>query len=699
MSVMYSALGEMSEGELRRIIAHRPDVAYPTPPSLAALATRLALPGSIARVLRTLTAAEIAVLEVLGDYGAELEPVALERVDLPVDLPRCAARLRDRALIVGPDDALRLAPGALSALPPGWRILDPAPEGLAEVLAGLGQRERSVLETLASAGSIGTSRAAAPDADPELPVPRLISRGLLVRVNSQTVRLPRPVREALRGGTPRSYPLSPRPAGEAVEPSLVSSSSAAAGLDAVRQVRGVITRLIGAPIALLKDGSLGVRATAALGKELGFDPALAVTVAESAGLIGRGDIDAADCLAATREGLAWLDAPLYQQWAVVLCGWFASPWRTELDRKLLSEEMRAPEIRWERRGVVTQLREGPLDREDLGANLHHFAPLMASGLSYALIDKVVEEGHAIGALAHDMVSPPARALLDGADIAAATREMVPAEVDYVIAQADMTILAPGPLAPEVATTLEAFADLESPGIASLYRVTDASIKRALDAGRTAEELQAWLERHCAGEVPQAMRFAITDAARHHGALRAGAAMSYLRSRDEALLAAAASEVEGLRVIAPTVAVSDASVSQLVAQLRAAGFHPAAEDASGATLNTHEDPLLVAPTPSSLPKERAVDEAQLDRVVATLRSTSADEGAGEGEGEEGFFATLQSAARSRRHVTIGYVDKDGRGRLMTVLPLTVGAGRLDALDEATDRVVRVELPRITRVVVA
>ena len=49
--------------------------------------------------------------------------------------------------------------------------------------------------------------------------------------------------------------------------------------------------------------------------------------------------------------------------------------------------------------------------------------------------------------------------------------------------------------------------------------------------------------------------------------------------------------------------------------------------------------------------------------------------------------------------MGYVDKQGRGKTITVLPLSVTAGQVDALDEAKDRVVRIALPRVTKVVLA
>ena len=692
MSALHLALTRFSDEQLRELLDARPDAAFPTPASLASLATRLTLSGSIARALRRLTAADIALLETLGDAGAELDPVALDAINVPFDTREPLARLRTHALVFGPDEALRVAPGVLSALPAGWRILDPAPANLAQSLDTISPRERQVLDTLAASGSIGTTRGAAPDADPTLPVPRLLSLGLLVRVNSTTVRLPRPVREALRGTPVRSYPLEPIAPTNAVEQSRVDAASAAAGLESVRRVRRTITRLLESPVELLKDGSVGVRARAALEKELGFDPALAVTVAESAGLIGRGAIDDTDCLAATRDGVTWLGSALPEQWAVLILGWLASPWRTELDTKLLSEDSRAPEIRFVRLSVVKRLCAGAMDSETLSANLHHYSPILASGISPALLGSIVEEGHAIGALALDTAAAPGRTVVEGTDLVEATRALVPAEINYVIAQADLTILAPGPLPPEMAATLESFADLESPGMASVYRVTPATVQRALNAGRTGAELTRWLEQHCVGEVPQGLLFLINDAAATHGSIRVGSAASYLRCEDEALLASAVARVDGLELIAPTVAISQVPVPQLVALLRQRGFQPAADGDGTALLTLHDAPQLVAPTPSTVPRERSIDEAHREEVIRSLRATG---GAAETE-ERDFLETLRASVRARRPVTIGYVDKRGQRTQRKVIPVTVNAGLIDALDEATGRVLRVELSRITGV---
>ncbi|GAA1171843.1 hypothetical protein CGLAUT_03400 [Corynebacterium glaucum] len=687
MSTFTQALTELTEEELRLLIDARPDAFLPTPPSLGSLATRLALPGSVALALRSLNASDLRTLERLADAGAELDPVDASNAERPVIPPGALTRLRERALVYGPDTAVRIAPGTLSALPPGWRISDTAPDDFEARLAALPARERQVLETLANAGGVGTTKSAAADANPNTPVARLITAGLLVRANSSTVRLPRPVRDAIAGHRPRIFPTEP-PALPDVDLAAVDEMAASRGLEAVRQMRQLITALLAHPVALNKDGTVGVRALANLEKDLGFDPSLLITIGEAAGVIGRGNADDTDVLAATRDALSWLDATLSDQWAVLLAGWVATPWRIDTGHKLLSAESHVPELRHAR---ATILRHGG----DMQQLLFH-APLAASGMRDALINAVVAEGQAVGALAQHVSSSPAVAVLDGRDIAAATKDLVPDEVGYVIAQADMTVLAPGPLNPRAARFVERIAQLESPGLASVWRVTEASIRNAFDSGLTSSQIHDWLAEHVLGDVPQSISFLIDDVARTHGSIRAGSALSYVRSDDESLIATAAQQC-GLRVLAPTVAISELPLAQLITELRDAGLQPIAEDAHGIEINVAPEPSLVPATPSMLPRPRAIDPAHRERIIETLRSGDTEETTPAEQSDT--LETLRAAARGRRHVTLGYVDKSGRGRTLTVLPLSVNAGQVDALDEATERVVRIALPRITRVILA
>ncbi len=249
-------LASLEEEELATILRNRPDVLNPLPPSIAALATRLLLRTSIAQALMNCTARQLAEIEGIARRGGELEEVE----DLNPDITR---QLKERGLAYG--DIL-IPPGVMPALPTGWSLLDQvqvSPEDIAE----LPDEERKVLEPLSRSNGLGTTRDAAIDADPNRPIPRLIAKQLLQRVDATTVRLPRPVHLALNGKPTAPIPVegiteSPAPDSKA------DDAGTAAGLSAVRGMQRVIDALGARPIELLKDKTVGVRQLTNLSKTL-----------------------------------------------------------------------------------------------------------------------------------------------------------------------------------------------------------------------------------------------------------------------------------------------------------------------------------------------------------------------------------------------------------------------------------------------
>ena len=63
-----------------------------------------------------------------------------------------------------------------------------------------------------------------------------------------------------------------------------------------------------------------------------------------------------------------------------------------------------------------------------------------------------------------------------------SQRVLPEPLDHVLLQADLTAVAPGPLDPALARSLRLVADVESTGGATVYRFTEATVRRAFDAG-------------------------------------------------------------------------------------------------------------------------------------------------------------------------------------------------------------------------
>jgi len=280
----------------------------------------------------------------------------------------------------------------------------------------------------------------------------------------------------------------------------------------------------------------------------------------------------------------------------------------------------------------------------------------------------------------------------------------------VLVQADLTLEAPGPLEPDLQDRIALVADVESAGAATMYRISDTSLRRALDVGLTASELHSLFATHSRTPVPQALTYLIDDVARRHGRLRAGVAASFVRCEDPALLAevmaSPAAESLALRALAPTVAISQAPLAEVLSVLAGAGFAPAGEDSSGTIVDLRARGSRVsARRPRQTFRTPAVPtDEQLGSLVRGMRA--ADRAAGNGgavvradgsrASSTATMTLLQTAAKVKRSVSIGYVDAQGVATHRIVDPISIGGGQLDAFDPATGGVRRFTLHRITSV---
>ncbi|MEU3922883.1 helicase C-terminal domain-containing protein [Streptomyces sp. NPDC029004] len=310
----------------------------------------------------------------------------------------------------------------------------------------------------------------------------------------------------------------------------------------------------------------------------------------------------------------------------------------------------------------------------------------------------------------------ARAEELAADATAALAPLLPEPLDHVLLQADLTAVAPGPLQRPLAETLSVLADVESKGGATVYRFTPGSVRRALDAGRSASDLHTFLATHSRTPVPQPLSYLIDDVARRHGHLRIGAASAYVRCDDDALLGEilADKRSQGLRLrrLAPTVLAAQADPATLLDGLRTMGYAPAAESAEGDVLITRAHARRTPPRtpPAPVPDGPPLPDATLlgaavkairaGDLAATVERKPAPEPAKNGElprtTSAETLATVQAAAMTGAAVWIGYVNADGAASQRVIAPVRVEGGFVTAYDHTADEVRTYPLHRITGV---
>ncbi|MGX1683074.1 helicase-associated domain-containing protein, partial [Streptomyces althioticus] len=319
-------------------------------------------------------------------------------------------------------------------------------------------------------------------------------------------------------------------------------------------------------------------------------------------------------------------------------------------------------------------------------------------------------------------APPALSPAEQATAAAAAARLLdpllPEPLDHVLLQADLTAVAPGPLERPLADMLGVLADVESKGGATVYRFTPASVRRALDAGRSAADLHAFLAAHSRTPVPQPLAYLVDDVARRHGHLRVGAASSYVRCDDDAVLNEILADKRaaglGLRRLAPTVLAARTDPAALLEGLRAMGFAPAAESAEGDVLIARADAYRTPPRtpPEPVPDGPPVPDDTL--LAAAIRAVRAGDlastaprkpvggAAGGAPGElprtsaADTLAGLQAAVLTNDTLWIGYVNAEGGASQRVIAPIRVEGGFVTAYDHTADEVRTYPLHRITGV---
>lgn len=740
-------LADLPDERLIRLLELRPDLAQPPPGSISALAARAQARQSVKAATDELDFLRLAVLDALLVLHADTTPVPVTKLVELVEgrapepvITKALDDLRERALAWG-DSQVRVSAEAAAGLPwyPGQVILeDPTrtAEQITALLADLDDPQRDLLERLLEGSPVGRTRDAAPGTPADRPVQRLLASGLLRQVDDETVILPRQVGQVMRDEEPGPVQLAaPEPAVATNAVKDVDAVAAGAVIDLMRDIDVLLETLGNTPIPELRSGGLGVRDMKRLTKLSGIaEPRLGLILEVSAasGLIASGmpDPDPDDggtgpFWAPTIAADRFAELPVAERWHLIAGTWLTLPARPSLighrgpDNKpyaALSDALYSTAAPLDRRLLLTVLAQMPpgagVDAASASRSMIWRRPRWSTRLQPEPVGQLLEEAHALGIIGRGALTTPSRVLIDqGEDEAAiaAMTKVLPPPIDHFLLQADLTVVVPGPLERDLAEELASVATVESAGAAMVYRISEQTIRRALDTGRSASALHAFFAKHSKTPVPQGLTYLIDDVARRHGQLRIGMASSFIRCEDPSLLTQAlalpgAAQLE-LRLVAPTVAVSQAAISEVLAVLRNAGLAPAAEDASGAIVDLRARGARV-PTPQHRrffrPLPAAPNRDTLAAVVSVLRKVVAlpvTGSAGERVDPNRAMALLQQAALRQQSVVIGYIDAAGVATQRVVSPISVRGGQLMAFDPASGRVRDFAVHRVTSVMSA
>lgn len=708
------------------LFSARPDLVTPVPPDIASLAVRACSAPSLARAIDSLNKWQLQVLEATVNVN---EPFTEKTIISLTDKEAATAleHLIRIGLVYPSDDGLRV-PTQLR------EVLGSEPAGLGPAsmvklkLSELAQApvdSKKVLERLIwgpPRGSVGDIKNPGPG------IAWLLEKKFLVALDQRTVILPRDIAIELRGKKIHKelYVQAPKLTGSKREKKQVDLAAIANVSTVLRWVEELLNFWAQEPADALRAGGLGVRDLKVLSTHLGVDDACTAFIAELAYLSSLISIDANDQILPSNKFDMWLMQSPADRWQVLASQWLITSRVSGLVGRLESKNVAALGPELDRvnaskvRGLtLSLLKENPgvsPEWNSFKSVIDWRAPLRRnSSLQDELAEWTLREAEWLGITGQGAISKYGIGFLGGEDLDLINQDL-PKTVDHILIQSDNTAIAPGPLEHEISQSLAMMAEIESRGGATVYRFSEATIRRALDHGKTGDEIKSFLTKTSKTPMPQPLEYLIADVAKKHGKLRVGNTSSFIRCEDTALISQIMNdkklEILGLRRIAPEVVICQMDATDAMRILRESGYLPAGESANGMMLTgVKSNRALTKPRPP-----RIIGEVELptdESLVAAIRSLRTGEksthrqtrlrqvanealGALPRTTANETMDVLQQYISEEKTLSIGYADNNGGVTHRIIDPMRISAGALIARDHATGEVQSFRIPRITGV---
>ena len=719
-------LRSVDDAALISLFSARPDLVTPVPPDIASLAVRASSAPSLARAIDSLNKWQLQVLEAVVSVN---EPFTEKTIASLTDKQAASAleHLIKVGLVYPSDDGLRVPTQlreVLGAEPAGLGPASMVKLKLSE-LEQAPQDSKKILERLMwgpPRGSVGDIKNPGPG------VAWLLERKFLVALDQRTVILPREVAIELRGKKIHKELCAQAPefTGTKREKKQVDLAAIANVSTVLRWVEELLNFWAEEPADALRAGGLGVRDLKTLSTHLGVDDACTAFIAELAYLTSLISIDANDQILPSNKFDIWLMQSPADRWQMLASAWLITSRVSGLVGRLESKNVAALGPELDRvnaskvRGLtLSLLKENPgiaPDWNSFKSSLDWRAPVRRnSSLQDELAEWTLREAEWLGITGQGAISKYGIGFLNGDDLDLINQDL-PKTVDHILIQSDNTAIAPGPLEHEISQSLAMMAEIESRGGATVYRFTEATIRRALDHGKTGDEIKSFLAKTSKTPMPQPLEYLIADVAKKHGKLRVGNTSSFIRCEDTALISQIINdkklEILGLRRIAPEVVICEMDATDAMRILRECGYLPAGESANGMILTgAKSNRALTKPRPPRIIGEVEVPtDESLTAAIRTLRTgeksthrqTRLRQVANEALGAlprttaNETMDVLQQFISEQKTLSIGYADNNGGVTHRIIDPIRISAGALIARDHATGEVQSFRIPRITGV---
>jgi len=268
---------------------------------------------------------------------------------------------------------------------------------------------------------------------------------------------------------------------------------------------------------------------------------------------------------------------------------------------------------------------------------------------------------------------------------------LPETGERLIIQADLSLIAPGPLPTSLEIELRKFAETEQISMASTYRLNALSISHGLETGLTEASIRDLLTRLSGKALPQPVDYLLREAVGRFGRLTVsegpGEARSIIKSADPILLTEIVNESKlrpfSIRRTPDGDLFSRFEPEVIYFGLREAGFSAIRVDAAGRVIS----PKTVATRTSTI---AVISTASSD--IERLREH--DERLGSDPGDDDLVRQIEFALKNRSKLLIAATDRNGGQHEFLLEPKNLSNGRLRGIDTKAEIERTIPLERIT-----
>jgi len=700
-----------SDQDLAMLFQFRPDLVSPVPNDFSSLAARATSTPSLVRALDSLNLWHHQIVEaacVLPEPFKKSELIAVTNEESAIALDylwqmgllykegnnfRTPTNLK---LLIG-DEPAGLGPQSVGKI--DFTKLKDVPKSSLEVLAKLtwGPPRGSISNIKKPGNAIGW----------------LLENNILVALDSHTVALPREFGIKLRQGKVHRD-LVTKPSnleGKKITQKQVDLAAIANVSTILRWCEELLHNLSDEPPTALRTGGIGVRDLKRIAEHMGVDEACAGFVAELCYLSGLVVVDPDDQILPTSAFDIWLTKSAEERWYSLSILWLDTSRVSGLIGKIsdkniapLGPELDRAGVSLIRRTTLKVLIENP----EISPKIESLQEVVKwwnpQRFNNDFIFWNLREAEWLGITGQGVISTFGVNLLNSSETLG-VEAALPKPVDHILIQADNSAVAPGPLTAELSAELGTIADIESRGGATVYRFSEASIRRGLDHGKTGEQIKTFLTKTSKTPMPQPLDYLIADVAKRHGRLRVGTAHTYIRCEDEGLVQQILHDKKcehlRLRKIASQVLVTELELTEVISELREYGYLPAAENASGVLLsqpNLRRSKSRPKP-PRIISEFTAPKEAIVLAAVKTIRAGERSrkvEPIIPGTSSNETLALINQYIDEKRTLVISYADNNGGVSNRIIEPISISLGTLTARDETTGEIAQFRIPRINGV---